>query len=121
VIVRDLLSNGGVSHDSRRIDIMTFTLERTRPREIVSGHDHRSAIMAGNANTWARYKLADSQPQKLADENELTGLARGVSGVLVRCVSSVPNCSNFTSDSVAVWNFGIADRCDFEDTYHFRA
>jgi len=103
-----------------RPDIMMSMRERIA-HERSSVHDHRSAIMGGNADTRGRGTSSPTlRPQKFADGNDLRR-SRGVSGVSVRCVSSVPNCSNFTSDFVAVRSLELRDYRPFhsaEITYH---
>lgn len=105
-----------------RPDIMTSTRERiAHERRSSVFHDHRSAIMDGNANTRGRGTSSPAlRPQKFADGNDLRA-SRGVSGVSVRCISSVPNCSNFTSDFVAVRCLELRNYRPFhssEITYH---
>lgn len=97
----------GVSHDARRADIMTSTLERTRPR----GDRQRARSSIGDNSRRREYvgELQARRPQKFADENGLQRFTRSASDVSVRCVSSVPNCSNFTSDPVAVRRSELRD------------
>lgn len=92
-----------------RADIMTST-----PGGIAHGRssDHRSRITAGNLDTWARYKPADSPPQKFADGN---GESAGVSGCLgpnafLRCQIAAILRATFVAAPTPPANFEIALR-----------